>query len=232
MSKKTKLKFILAGNIPEVEEKETSEVVELNESTSTKEECCEEPVEECSEVEPEVVPEVDSDKDSSLIDYTPYNVPVGKTKDNGILLCIILCVIILILGFLLYQKQQHNAPLPDNNDNEVVEPEYQELTTVIKGYVSSITDSKKEEFCQKLRQHYIDWSKMPVTDINEFLEENLEETRNILGFYRNKAISNEWEWHKLFCKGGVIDKWLEKSNVIITPTNKKAIFLAIAEGLK
>lgn len=228
MSKKTKLKIILAGNIPEVEEKETSEVVELNESTNTEEECQEEPVEEY----PEVEPEVDLDKDSSLIGYTPYSVPIGKAKDNGILLCIILCFIILILGFLLYQKQHYVTPLPDNNDNEVVEPEYQELTTVIKGYVSSITDSKKEEFCQKLRQHYIDWSAMPVTDINEFLDENLEETRNILGFYRAKAISNEWEWHKLFCKGGVIDKWLEKYNVIITPANKKEIFLAIAEGLK
>lgn len=237
MSKTSKLKFVLAGNIPQEKKSEVvapeEPIVEVEEPSV--EESKEEPFEESEEKfnNPLDLDTVKENKNSTEVNYGTCTKPIGKAKENGIILCVVLCVLLLLcLGLLFYQNLNHSSPTPDNNDT-VVEPEYKDLIIIIKGYVSAIKDSKKAEFCKKLRDHYIQQANTPVTDINTFLEDNIESTRSILGFYnRSGAISNEYEWHKLFCKGGVIDKWLEDRHIVVTPENKKGLFLAIAEGLE
>ena len=237
MSKASKLKFVFAGNIPKAKKEEKPVVIEPAEEEIVNDPG--EPLPEDTGEETVYIPdepttdtaEPEKVHSNTEIDYGSCTVPMGKAKDNGIVLCVILCILLLLcLSVLIYQNVRNSSPVPDNNEN-VIEPEYKELITIIKGYVASIKDPRKAEFCEKLRQHYIEAANEPVTDINVFLENNLEKTRIILGFYGTPAISNEYEWFKLFCKGGIIDKWLEKSEIVITPVNKKALFLAIAEGL-
>lgn len=192
--------------------------------------------------EPEIIPErkpefkpapepVSEDKPpKTQVDIDVYK-PTGP--DTGITLCAILLSLILVgLVFLIWHettwKQQE-----EQNGSVNVEPEYDGLRIVVSNYVKDMKDPNKYEYLQEIRQVYIDAANSKETDINQLIDGIYDKTHDILGFEKpRRKTKYEWEYQKLFDNTGVINAWLMSANVIITPQNKKAIFMAVAEGLK
>lgn len=195
----------------------------------------EEPVaapEEYSYAEP--VPHNDNHKDSDgapQVEYDDYKEPLGSKKENGIILTIILSslLIVSLLGFLIYYE--HSWRLHEEQENVLVDSRYEELSIIVKNYVSTIDDPNKGELCQKLESVYREAAKS-TDDIDTVLKKVQEQSQDILGFNERVARTKEYEWYKLLGVHGVIDNWVTESGLGFTKQNQKELFTAIAEGFK
>lgn len=189
-----------------------------------------EPVEEEIIVEEEPVPESNSST-NTVIKYDEYKVPRGA-KENGIILTIILSILILLsLGFLIYYE--HSWRLQEEQGTTVVDSKYDELRTVVKGYVGVIHEANKAKYCKQISEIYRKAAKS--TDSIEQIEDTiLKENRAILGFDNNDGpiVEREYEWQALLSASGIIHTWLTEKGIVVSKDNQREVFTAIAEGFE
>lgn len=235
MSKKSKINIVLAQNIPGEEQVSTgsdSGEGAVVEATTPVEDVSEESetVDEEEEVSEEVPSETSSsEKPAEEIKYKPIEEPLGTVQENGIRLCIILLVLILLaLGFLIYHERTWRQ---DENADTTVVLKYDTLRAIVKNYVSTISDPRKAEYCSDLRAAYIEAANSRE-NIDVIIEKLQTKSQVILGFNERRQRSNEHEWQKLIGAGGIIDAWLAEAGIILLPETKHDVFMAIAEGLR
>ena len=167
------------------------------------------------------------------VKYKPYEEKLGTVKENGILLCIVLLVLILLsLGFLIYHE--HTWRQEEEQSNVLVEPEFNGLRDVIRNYVKDMEDPDKAEYCRQVREVYLAAANSTNPDIDQIQDQIYDKLHNEIFEFEapRKKTKYEYEWQKLFDQTGVINTWLTATKTDITIKNKKAIFTAIAEGLK
>ena len=233
--KKKTTGYQFANNIPvtkpePVPEPEPQQVPEPTEVPQP--EPIEEPVEAKLPIKfPMPAPPPQEEKPKTTVDDDVYR-PTGP--DTGVTLCAILLGLILAgLIFLIWHETNWKNQEDQNDQIINIDPEYSQLQVVVSNYVKSMKDPAKADFLSKIRQVYIDAAKSDTNDINQLTKDIQDKTDDILGLYRPRRLTKyEWEYQKLFDQTGVINTWLNGANIVLTTRNKKAIFTAIAEGLK
>lgn len=191
------------------------------------EESFDEPVDESIEETPE-----QGEKITTTVDYKVLNVPLGSKKENGVILAVVLSTLLIVtlLGFLTYYEYSWRLH-EEEQENALVESDYEGLRKVVKNYVATIEEDDKAELLKELRDVYIAASKS-TEDIDSILDTIRTQSQEILGFNDRRPRTKEYEWYKLFGVHGVIDTWMTEAGEDFTKKNQKKVFTAIAEGLK
>lgn len=195
----------------------------------------EEPVEPdpvAPEPELEVVDKPSTDSSGLQVVYEECKEPKGSKKENGVILAVVLssALILTLLGFLFYYE--HSWRLQEQQETTIVDSKYDDLRTVVKGYVGVIHESNKAKYCKQISEVYRKAAKS--TDSIEKIEDTiLKENRKILGFEEDDpVVEREYEWQALLSASGIIHTWLTERGITVTKANQRDIFTAIAEGFE